>query len=83
MHTRPKDQLWGQSRYVEMHELIRFLNVHIVELLFMTAAGLLAYGIARFASAGWQFALLFSIAPCIVFLMHEKRILADLSRLLF
>jgi len=83
VHTDPIDQLWGQIGYVTMHELIRFLDVHIAALLFMAAFGLLAYGIARFASAGWQFALMFSIAPCIVFLMHEKRILTDLSRLFF
>ncbi|MCZ4271865.1 hypothetical protein [Maritalea porphyrae] len=65
-----------------MQELLRFLTVHNAELLFMAAAMLLAYAIARFKSVRWQIALVFSITPPFVFLLHEEYILRDLLHLL-
>ena len=64
-----------------MYELLRFWSAHNAELLFMFAAALLAYVIARFASARWPFALMFSVAPAIVFLTLEGRILRDFAQL--
>ena len=64
-----------------MYELSRFWASYGAQLLFLLFVCITVYGLARFASARWPFALAFSAVPIYIFCIYQQRFWFDLMRL--
>ena len=65
-----------------MYELSRFWAYYGAQLLFLLVVCMTVYGLARFASARWPFALAFSTVPIYIFSIYQDGFWYDLMRLL-